>query len=198
MSYYATEPYLNNLNKEDSTTVPNLTPKEARRLPAKVIGAPVNEGSGESPLQFTLLQPRMQELEFRMKAKKLAVAMTAFALAALVVGVLVWPQPKPALAQNVSVTIFVDNWNGVNPYNIQATAEALDAWGIELNPRMIINLNPNLALTEFGNSFVNPPSGAAKVRLTWDPLNLHEWSNGEPPQTITLNWSGTSFHMDCN
>lgn len=130
-----------------------------------------------------------------MKANLKLVAAVAVLL--LVVGVMVWPTPKKAWAQNVSVTMPVTWGDGVNRYDIGASSELLHSDGTPFNPVLSIQLQDDGTHSTFSGTFVDPPSQAAKIRFSWNENGWDWFSGGVPiasPYTITFNWSGTTFN----
>jgi len=125
-----------------------------------------------------------------MNRKNLIRAMTAFALVALVVGVLVWPTPKEALAYDQLVTVTID-WNIDPTYNIAAHVNFYDAnWGLTGS----MNLTPNGTWTAWSGTYLLLPVGTTRVKIYWDD-SVGDWTlssaqvlpvSGNDPVTLAL------------
>ncbi|MBM3329414.1 MAG: hypothetical protein FJY67_08100 [Calditrichaeota bacterium] len=123
-----------------------------------------------------------------MKSRTLTLIIAAVMLIA--VGVLVWPEPKQAMAADLDVQLTL-TWNCEDAEDVEANAELLDANGDPFDPPIIIPLTPNAPFTVWSGTFLNVPAQASRVRFVWIELGL-EWF---PPSPIvkSLNWSGTTF-----
>ncbi|MBM3330159.1 MAG: hypothetical protein FJY67_11945 [Calditrichaeota bacterium] len=123
-----------------------------------------------------------------MKIRTLTLIIAAVMLIA--VGVLVWPEPKMALATDLDAELTLD-WGAEDPFHCGATAELLDSNQQPFNPPRVINLNPNAGFTVWTGTFLNVPSQASFVLFNWNPgLPPLNW---EPfPVTVQLNWLGVT------
>jgi hypothetical protein len=129
------------------------------------------------------------KLEVEMKGKKFAIV-ALLAVALVVVGVLVWPTPKQALAIDKTVQIFM-TWDPHSPdYDVDATAQLLDCDGDEVGNPIALAANGNNTI--FTGTFNDVPSYAYYVVFGWDVAAGYQFVP-EPfteDATVLLNWSG--------
>lgn len=120
---------------------------------------------------------------------------TAVVVLLLVVGVLVWPTPRPACAA-VSVQLFV-SWDQEHmvPRDLHPVVELLHSDGSPFVPAVTVQLQDNWNHTWFTGSVANPPSQAALAEYSWDVGGDEQWfKNGDAidvPHQTAFNWSGT-------
>jgi len=99
-----------------------------------------------------------------MNRNNLIRAMTAFALVALIVGVLVWPTPKEAMAFDQQVTVTI-NWHGTPAYGIAPYVNFYDlSWGSTGS----MNLSPNNDSTAWNGTFLSLPAGTVRCKIYWN------------------------------
>jgi hypothetical protein len=134
-----------------------------------------------------------------MKGKKFTLVALLF-VTLIVVGVLVWPKPKPALAATWSVRLELD-WNGRGvPRNVHAQAVLVDGGGDDFGGW--INLAPSNNWSVWTNNLNDPNANADSVRFRWDfdaaGADLgYIWNPAPTPHpTVVLNSEVTVLHSD--
>lgn len=125
---------------------------------------------------------------------------TTVAVLLLVIGVMVWPTPKPVLA-NVLFKLHV-TWDVhvVNPYNVAGTVEFLHSDDSPFNTPIVVGLNDD-GTHEWFTVSTSPPSQATRVKFSWNLGQIHWFPTGGgneifDPVTMNLNWSGTTLLVD--
>ncbi len=108
------------------------------------------------------------------------------AVVAIVVGVLVWPPPKAALAMDQFVSFSVD-WQGdAVEYDIAAVAQFLNSGGGVVAEIALDDLV--VPWTYWSGTYFNVHSSVVSVRIVFDDQQFN-WDIGSPNGPILISWS---------
>jgi hypothetical protein len=129
-----------------------------------------------------------------MKTKPSRIALLAFiSVALVVVGVAVWPTPKPALATHSKLDVlFVIDWEFGGPaYDAEAIVELYDVnWNLLAG--WSSPFTPNENYTNWTTEFTNITNDAVNYRIVWN-YEGHGWVAAEPPIEGDIDWNNASI-----